>query len=227
MILYEIRHGETALNVAGKLQGWVDEPLNESGRELARITGEALKTVPFDMVFTSPLKRARETGELMTAASQEYYGRRIPIIDDDRLKEINWGSWDSLGCLESNFSIPCDHFDMFYTDPFHFEGSPDGDSIADLCERTKDFLMEVVNNSCYQDKTIAIATHGRAMRAMLPTFYEDKTNFWQGQVPYNCAVTIIEVKDGKPHFLARDKIYYDSSLCFDHYKAVKKEGVRS
>ena len=48
MRLYIIRHGETKLNALGCLQGWTDEPLNKSGRDLAVITGEALKEVPFD-----------------------------------------------------------------------------------------------------------------------------------------------------------------------------------
>ena len=43
MRLYVIRHGETEWNAEGKMQGWADIPLNDRGRELARITGEALR----------------------------------------------------------------------------------------------------------------------------------------------------------------------------------------
>ena len=45
------------------------------GKDLAIITGEALKEIPFDLVITSPLKRARETGELIVAASEKNFGR--------------------------------------------------------------------------------------------------------------------------------------------------------
>lgn len=220
MILYIIRHGETKLNTQGLLQGWVDEPLNENGRKLARITGQALKKVPFDAVITSPLRRAKETGKLVVEPSQEYFQRKIPILEDDRLKEINWGSWEALGCLESNFAIPDENFNMFYTDALHFEGAPDGESVAAVCERTEEFLQELINNPEYQNKTLLISTHGCAMRAMLNSLYEDREDFWQGHVPYNCAVTIIEVENGKAHFLEKDKIYYDESLCFDNYKVV-------
>lgn len=65
MMLYIVRHGETRLNELGCLQGWVDEPLNENGRSLAKITGEAFKTVYFDKIITSPLARAKETATLM------------------------------------------------------------------------------------------------------------------------------------------------------------------
>ena len=91
MKLYIIRHGETKLNALGRLQGWTDEPLNQNGKDLAIITGEALKEIPFDLVITSPLKRARETGELTVAASEKNFGRKIPIIEDRRIMEFNWG----------------------------------------------------------------------------------------------------------------------------------------
>ena len=58
MRIYLIRHGETEWNTRHLLQGATDIPLNQNGVEVARITAEALKDVPFDVVFTSPLKRA-------------------------------------------------------------------------------------------------------------------------------------------------------------------------
>ncbi len=221
MKIYVIRHGETRLKDIGQLQGWVDEPLNENGISLARITGEALKEVPFDIVFTSPLKRARETAELVTAPSQEYQGREIPIVNEDRLKELNWGSWESLGCTEENFAIPDrERYNKFFTDGLHFEGSPDGESIADVCLRTKSFFEELIHDPRYQDKTVLISTHGCAMRAMLNSYYEDSSDFWQGTVPYNCAVTILTAEDGEVHFEEKDKIYYDPSLCVIRYKVI-------
>ena len=57
MKLYIIRHGETSWNVQRRLQGASDTDLNENGITLAKRTGEALKEIPFDLCFTSPLKR--------------------------------------------------------------------------------------------------------------------------------------------------------------------------
>lgn len=221
MILYVIRHGETRLNKEGRLQGWTDEPLNENGEELARITGEALKKVPFDLVITSPLRRAKRTGELVVLPSENYYGKEVPVLEDWRLKELRWGSWEGLGCLADNFEIPSDNFDSFYEDAFHFEGAPDGESMQDVCKRADEFFQELIHNPSYQDKVILISTHGCTMRAMLNPAYEDKSSFWQEHVPYNCAVNIVEVKNGEAHVKGRDRIFYDESLCFDNYKAVK------
>ena len=55
MRLYIIRHGETKLNALGCLQGWTDEPLNKSGRDLAVITGEAIKK-SYDCIGLLPMQ---------------------------------------------------------------------------------------------------------------------------------------------------------------------------
>ena len=65
MELYIIRHGETKWNSEKRLQGRSDIELNEYGIELARITSEALKDVKFDRIYSSPLKRAYETAEIL------------------------------------------------------------------------------------------------------------------------------------------------------------------
>ncbi|MEI3167188.1 MAG: hypothetical protein V8S58_03915, partial [Lachnospiraceae bacterium] len=70
------------------------------------------------------------------------------------------------------------------------------------------------------DKTILIASHGCACRGILHNVYEDKTDFWHGKVPPNCAVNIVSAEDGKAVLEAEDKIYYDpAEVCgFPHGK---------
>ena len=87
MQIYIIRHGETDWNTKRLLQGATDIPLNQNGIEAARLTAEALKEIPFDEIYTSPLQRAVQTAEIMRG------DRRIPIIKDERLKEISFGPY--------------------------------------------------------------------------------------------------------------------------------------
>ena len=103
-------------------------------------------------------------GALVAEPSERYYGRKIPVILDDRIREIDWGSWEGLGCTERNYEIPDENYNLFLTDALHFAGSPDGESVADVCDRTAEFLQEVIHNPEYEDKTILISTHGCAMR---------------------------------------------------------------
>ena len=85
MELYIIRHGETDWNKEKRLQGRSDTELNEYGIELAEITADALKDVTFDRIYSSPLKRAYRTAEIIRL------DRDIEIQTDDRLLEICFG----------------------------------------------------------------------------------------------------------------------------------------
>ena len=90
MKIYFIRHGETDWNIVKRLQGATDIPLNENGEALARETAEGLKEIPFDMVFTSPLKRAYRTAEIVKG------NREIPLIIEERIREICFGDYEGL-----------------------------------------------------------------------------------------------------------------------------------
>ena len=85
MLIYIVRHGLTEWNKLKKLQGIADVPLAEEGILLAEKTGEALRGVKFDICFTSPLSRARQTAECVLGK------RDVPIIPDKRIQEIDFG----------------------------------------------------------------------------------------------------------------------------------------
>lgn len=102
-----LRHGETDWNVAGRLQGQRDIPLNAHGRLQARRNGERIReTIPdiagFDFV-ASPLGRARETMEIARRAMglkpDEY---RL----DDRLRELTFGEWEGFTTEELRLDRP-------------------------------------------------------------------------------------------------------------------------
>ncbi len=215
MRLYIIRHGETNWNVEGRLQGQADTELNENGTHLAEVTAKAMREIPLDLGITSPLKRAYRTAEIVLG------DRKVPLIEDKRISEIDFGCWEGLGCRKSNFELPTDHFDDFYLHPLEFQGAEDGETILQVCERTADFLKDLIANPEYQNKNILIASHGCAIRALLHSIYEDKTDFWHGRVPANCAVNIVDVVDGKPVLVEEDKIYYSKEDCVDLY-AIEK-----
>lgn len=217
MLIYVIRHGETSWNVQRKLQGRQGADLDEKGIRLAEITAEALKDVPFDLCYTSPLLRARHTAEIILK------GREIPILEEPRIQEIGFGAWEGLCCAPGRMEMPEEEFQKFYDDPFAFGAPPGGESIRDVCARTAEFYRELICSRQYEGRTILVSTHGCASRAFLNNIYDDKNDFWHGGVPMNCAVNIVEVADGKGYLVAEDQIYYSREDCVDFYQTPKKE----
>ena len=215
MKIYVIRHGETEMNVKQLKQGWMDVPLNQAGRDLACLTGQALRGVRFDACVTSPLIRSRETVELVL---KESGNGEVPIQTDDRLKEINFGREEGTSVQTS--LLPPETARLFLTDALAFPGFPGGESVRDLIRRTGDFLSELAAKD--DGRTWLIGTHGCALRAMMNPLYEHPDHFWQGHVPPNCAVTILGVRDGRPYILESDRVFYDPSLVVDHYKSIPR-----
>ena len=83
-----VRHGETAHNRDGRLQGRVDLELSEKGLDQAARAAARFSDSKVDRIFTSPLRRALQTA----AAIAEVCGAEIEI--DDRLVELDYGEWD-------------------------------------------------------------------------------------------------------------------------------------
>ncbi len=206
MQLYIIRHGETQWNTQLRLQGQTDIPLNENGRALARETACALADVPFDLALTSPLCRARETAEILLA------GRDIPLIDEERIREISFGTLEGVYLSREEREDPNSQFYRFFHEPDEYVPPEGGESVRALCERTEAFLEELKTKAEWQDKTILISTHGAASRALLLGMTKGAAKeLWAGGVPKNCAVTIAELKmaDGEWSIVEKDRIYYD------------------
>ena len=207
MKIYILRHGETTLNSKGVMQGWLDEPLNENGRKLAVLSGQAMKDIRFDHCISSPFIRATKTAEIIFREG----GNAADITTDDRIREINFGSLEGKSLSEMG-----DDGFKFYMDPFHFSGFPNGEEIRDVCERTQSFLKELIAKE--DGKTYLISTHGCAMRAMVNYLKDDPSDYWYGHAPYNCSFTIVEAQGGKARITDVDKVYYASSLIVDHFK---------
>ena len=213
MILYVMRHGETEWNRLHKVQGRTDIPLNDYGRHLARETAEGMKSLSLDLAYTSPLSRARETAGIILE------GRNIPIIEDERIQEFSFGSYEGMHCGGENKDPKSVEFNRFFTDTANYIPPEDGETIAHLYERTGSFLNWLCTNEELQEKSILVSTHGAAMTAFLNRIKGNLSvaGFWRDEVPPNCAVTIVEVTEGKPVIKREGVIYYKESV--KHWKA--------
>lgn len=150
-MLYIMRHGKTDWNEKHKLQGRTDVPLNGEGRKMAEAAREEYKQVSIDLCYASPLLRARETAEIVLK------GRGIPILFDDRLKEMAFGMYEGT---EISPEIPDDPMYVFFNHPEQYSAAEGGESMEELFARTGSFLEEVIAPALEQKKDILIVGHG-------------------------------------------------------------------
>ena len=87
-----MRHGQSIWNKASKFSGWVDVPLNDVGRDEARLAGQMLKQrgYHFDLGFTSLLDRAIETYDLI--AEEMNITQDIETIKSWKINERHYGA---------------------------------------------------------------------------------------------------------------------------------------
>lgn len=206
MKLYMIRHGETDWNKARRIQGQVDIPLNEFGRTLARKTALGLSCVSFEVCYTSPMLRARETAELILN------GKDTPIIEDERIIEMAFGEFEGKCCSKSGWDLP-EEFRRFFDGPERYQAPQGGEDFAAVRKRTGEFLEELYRREEYQNSNILITTHGAALAGLLNNIKgKSLAEYWGEGVHKNCAVTEVEVTGGRPVIISENVAYYDDEV---------------
>ncbi|MDA1077309.1 MAG: histidine phosphatase family protein, partial [Proteobacteria bacterium] len=111
--LYILRHGETVWNTQARMQGRLDSPLTERGREQAKVHGHVLRGVdPIDAFVVSPSGRTRETANIVNSLVN------APLNFDERLMERDCGAWSGLTVDEIRQQFP-DDWNARNVDGFH------------------------------------------------------------------------------------------------------------
>jgi len=156
--LYFIRHGQTDWNVAGRMQGQTDIPINEVGRTQARRNGEILAGLlsspqEFDFI-SSPLSRPRETMEIIRDALG-LEPKEFPT--DKRLMEISFGKFEGMTFDEISKKMP-QEFARRQKDIWR-NAPPGGESYCELTARVEEWYLELERD------TICVA-HGGVSRSL-------------------------------------------------------------
>jgi probable phosphoglycerate mutase len=119
---------------------------------MAAAAREKYANVHFDICYCSPLVRAKETAEIVLA------GRNIPIIEDDRLKEMSFGVYEGT---EDCFKIPDCPLNILFNEPEKYTTPVEGgESFDDLYKRTGEFIRETADPLLREGKDILIVGHG-------------------------------------------------------------------
>ena len=138
------RHGQTEWNVLGKVQGRVDIPLNATGAEQAETIRCSLAYTPFDIILTSPLKRATETARIIRGS------RDIEIKTIPELIERDFGEFEGLASSQFDFNAF-----WSYRQNLQYKKA---ENIQDFFERIFNILSHIREQ--YKGRKVLIVSHG-------------------------------------------------------------------
>ena len=170
---YFVRHGQTVWNVENKICGATDIALTEQGHEQAIETGKKIlaEGLQADEILYSPLQRAADTAKHIS----EITG--IPARVEPRLKEQNFGKWESTPRNGVDFKLAKQSFVCSY------EG---GESMLRLAQRIYNLLDDIKAES--DEKTYILVAHNGIAR-VIQSYFTDMTNEeFAGYGVKNCEV---------------------------------------
>jgi probable phosphoglycerate mutase len=188
-----MRHGETAWNHEGRLQGWAPVPLNERGREQAEAAAAHLADSGYDIdrVVSSDLERTRETTEVVRSVID------VPVQFDDAWRERDLGVYQGLLLTTVTEQFPA--FDLGEDAANSADRVPDsGESLVQVADRVVSGWQDLLTASD-PDGTVLVVTHGGPIRFLLGHIEgRDVAEAVLAYAPENCAITEIECSDDSP-----------------------------
>jgi alpha-ribazole phosphatase/probable phosphoglycerate mutase len=197
-----VRHGRTDWNDTHRFQGRTDIPLNAKGLAQAESVAARLAAWPIDVIYTSPMTRARETAAAIAAP----HGKAPVVLDD--LAEVNFGSWEGL-FFEDLQRQDGDRLQKWLQNPFFCmpEKAETWDSIRVRAERVKETVLRSSN------ERVVIVSHGGVIRALFTVLLDfDPRTVWNIKTS-NCALSGIEVrKDQTSLAFSNDVLHLDKNL---------------
>jgi broad specificity phosphatase PhoE len=180
------RHGETDWNRESRFQGHADPALNDLGRQQAGELAEALAGEELAAVYSSPLRRALETAQVIAAR------HGLDAVPVGGLREVDVGSWQGLTRDEIEQRFP----EQFHRWLDYGQGWDDGETYEEMGKRAIVALQELAAR--HDGNRIVAMTHGGPIRAALAraagiSHTEARR---RGPVIGNCFVARLAVRDG-------------------------------
>ena len=159
-----VRHGQSEWNAKNLFTGWKDPKLTDLGIQEAIKAGDLLETrnLKFDLMFTSDLFRAQETGRLILEQMNQ---TDIQVIEDQSLNERNYGDLAGLNKDEAREKWGEEQVHIwrrsFDVPP------PGGESLKNTAERVLPYFEREIMPKVKKSLNILIAAHGNSLRALV------------------------------------------------------------
>lgn len=179
MKIWITRHGQTELNLKKLMQGRVDEPLNDTGRNQAKAARAQIGDIKFDAVFASPLDRAVETASILGGVD------RSQVITDDRIIETDFGKYDMKSYYRMGIPMT-----LYWALPEIFPAPKTVETIESMVARSRSFLNDLQERD-YDN--VLIVCHGGIIRALCGCLENRKRGIKWRPKPHNCEIRKYEI----------------------------------
>jgi broad specificity phosphatase PhoE len=148
------RHGQSDWNASRRWQGRADRPLTGRGREQARALAARLAHIELDAVYSSDLRRARETAEEVARV------QGLGVIEVPDLAEVDVGSWSGLTREEAQERFPAGYHRWLNGEP----GWEDGETYEEMAERVLAAVLMIAAE--HEGGRALVVSHGGPIRAI-------------------------------------------------------------
>jgi len=181
-----IRHGESEANVTGRWHGRTDGPLSDRGRVQAAALGARYPRV--NMVYASPLQRARATAEAFAAP------HRLSVSIRDDLVEIDFGAWEDMTFAEISARHP-EEWSAVFEAGHDLPRGGTGETFAAAGRRLAAAIDDIAAH--HSGQRIALVSHGGLIWAASARILGIDWRAWRSlAIPGNASVTHVRVVDG-------------------------------
>jgi 2,3-bisphosphoglycerate-dependent phosphoglycerate mutase len=163
-LLVLVRHGQSDWNLKNLFTGWRDIDLTEKGVAEAREAGRKLKAlgIYFDVAFTSALKRAQRTLDLMLAELDQ---TKIPVFKDQALNERDYG--DLVGLNKDDARKKWGEEQVHIWRRSYDVAPPGGESLRDTAARVLPYYIREILPRVLRGERVLVSAHGNSLRALV------------------------------------------------------------
>jgi 2,3-bisphosphoglycerate-dependent phosphoglycerate mutase len=163
-LLVLVRHGQSEWNLKNLFTGWRDVDLTEQGIAEARAAGRKLKAqgIRFDIAFTSALKRAQRTLDLLL---EEMGQTNIPVIKHQALNERDYGDLAGLNKDDARKKWGDDQVHVWRRS--YDVAPPGGESLKDTAARVLPYYIQEILPHVLRGERVLVSAHGNSLRALV------------------------------------------------------------
>jgi 2,3-bisphosphoglycerate-dependent phosphoglycerate mutase len=157
-----VRHGQSEWNLQNKFTGWVDVDITELGKKEALEAGKKLKDYNFTHVFSSVLKRANRTMDIIL---EEINKTDLPIVKNQALNERHYGDLQGKDKAETAEKYGDEQVHIWRRS---FDiAPPGGESLKDTCDRVIPYFNEHIVPLLKAGENVLVVAHGNSLRALI------------------------------------------------------------